>query len=87
MADTHVQETAPTLAANLVKVGDSWLQPSTKLVRVCVQVQPTVVFSGPGGGASAVVPTVADCGATYTVAEQGSINAVFNVLRQKGIIA
>lgn len=98
---THIRETAPTLADNLVAPGDLWLQPSTGQLKVCLQVQPTVVFSvAVGGGLAGSAPTIANAPAGGTGAAAGaydtsanrdamiaSLNALLNTLRAKGIIS
>lgn len=53
-AKAHIQEAQPG-AANLLAVGDLWLQPSLRKLAVCVQLDPSTVFMEVVRGA---VPTV-----------------------------
>lgn len=100
MADTHISETAPTKEAHLVKRGDFWLTPSTAILKICLAVDPVVVYSAAiGSGLGAPVVTVtnvttADGDATYGQPEadlmneiKADLNILLAALRAKGIIA
>jgi len=95
----HITESTPTVALNGVQVGDLWLRPSTRMLSICYQVDPSVQFmeiirggvptvtvsNVPAGGTGAAAGAWDTSGNRDTAIT--NINALMAALRQKGVIA